>query len=107
MAKKRLSKKVIEQAKAYKKILQTEKLPIQAFYIFGSYAKGTQHKWSDIDICVVSPKFKDSWHGLNYLMDRVPAGSSWLIEPHGLNPKEFNNKYSTLATEVKEHGIKI
>ena len=52
-------------------------------------------------------KFKDSWHGLSYLMDRVPHGLDWLIEPHGMNPKEFNNKYSTLATEVKEHGIKV
>lgn len=107
MAKKGLPKKVIAQAKAYKKILQAGKLPMQGFYVFGSYAKGTQHKWSDIDVLVVSPKFRDSWHGLNYLMDKVPNGLDWLIEPHGLNPKEFDNKYSTLATEVKEHGIKV
>jgi predicted nucleotidyltransferase len=107
MDKKRLPKKVMEQVKEYKKILRAEKLPMQGVYIFGSYAKGTQHKWSDIDVLVVSSKFKDSWHGLTYLMKRVPDGLNWLIEPHGLSPKEFSNKYSTLASEVKEHGIKV
>jgi predicted nucleotidyltransferase len=106
MDKKRLPKKIIAQVREYKKILRAEKLPMQGFYIFGSYAKGTQGKWSDIDVLVVSPKFKNSWHGLTYLMKRVPDGL-WSIEPHGLNPKEFSNKYSTLATEVKEHGIKV
>lgn len=95
------------QVKEYKKILQAEKLPMRGFYVFGSYAKGTQHKWSDIDVFVVSPKFKDAWHGLSYLMKRLPYGLGWSIEPHGMNPRDFNNKYSTLATEVKEHGIKI
>ena len=107
MAKKRLPKKVITQVKEYKKILQADKLPMQGVYIFGSHAKGTQNKWSDIDVCVISPKFRNSWHGLTYLMKRVPDGLDWLIEPHGLSPKEFANKYSTLASEVKEHGIKI
>ena len=107
MAQKRLPKKVIDQVKEYKKILQAEKLPMQGVYVFGSYAKGTQSKWSDIDVLVVSSKFKNAWHGLSYLMDKVPTGLEWIIEPHGLNPKEFSNKYSTLATEVKEHGIKV
>jgi len=107
MAQRRLPKKVMAQVKEYKKILQAEKLPMRGFYVFGSYAKGTQHKWSDIDVFVVSPKFKDAWHGLSYLMKRLPYGLGWSIEPHGMNPRDFNNKYSTLATEVKEHGIKI
>lgn len=107
MVKKRLPKKVIAQVQEYKKILRADRLPMQGFYIFGSYAKGTQRKWSDIDVLVVSPKFKDSWHGLTYLMKRLPTALDWSIEPHGLSPKEFGNKYSTLATEVKAHGIKL
>lgn len=107
MAKKRLPKKVVDQVRAYKKILQADKLPITSVYVFGSYAKGTQHRWSDIDVCVVSPKFKDAWHGLTYLTKKLPYGLNWSIEPHGLNPKDFNNKYSTLAAEVKEYGVKV
>ena len=103
----KLPKKILAQAKAFKKILQGEKLPMHGFYIFGSFAKGTQHKWSDVDICVVSPKFKDAWHGLKYLTAKIPKEVNWVIEPHGLSPKDFSNKYSTLASEVKEYGIKI
>jgi predicted nucleotidyltransferase len=107
MAKKKLPKKVITQVKEYKKILQADKLPVKDVYVFGSYAKGNQHKWSDIDVCVVSPRFKNAWNALTYLRRKVPNGLEWLIEPVGFSPKDFNDKYSTLIYEIKTYGVKV
>ena len=32
-------------------------LPIDKVYLFGSYAKNNPRNYSDVDLCVVSPKF--------------------------------------------------
>jgi len=107
MAKKQLPKKIIEQVREFKKILQADKLPVKDVYVFGSYAKGTAGKDSDIDVAVISPKFKDSWSALSYLYAKLPYGVGWAIEPVGFNPKEFADKYSTLIYEIKTHGVKV
>lgn len=104
---KKLPNKVIKQVKAYKKILKAQNLPVKATYVFGSYAKGKQRKWSDIDVCVVSPKFKDPWQALTYLRRQVPFGLEWMIEPVGFSPKDFRDKYSSLIYEIKKYGIKV
>jgi uncharacterized protein len=31
---------------------------VEAVILFGSYAHGTPHKWSDIDLAVISPNFE-------------------------------------------------
>ncbi len=107
MAKRKLPKKVISEVRKYKNILKADKLPIAGVYVFGSYAKGTPHKWSDIDVAVVSPRFKDWWQAMSYLHSKLPLGLGWSIEPHGFHPKDFNNKYSTLISEIKTHGVKV
>ena len=107
MAKKQLPKKVITEVKEYLKILKADKLPVKDVFVFGSYAKGKQHKWSDIDLCVISPKFKNSWRALTYLHQKVPYGLGWSIEPVGFSPKDFEDKYSSLINEIKEYGIKV
>lgn len=104
---KKLPQKVIEQVKEYKKILRADKLPVRGVYVFGSYAKGTATKDSDIDVCVVSPKFKTSWSALSYLYSKLPYGLGWSIEPVGFNPKDFSDKYSGLISEIKKHGVKV
>ena len=58
MAQKRIPEKVKKEVEEYIEALRAEDLPIQAVYLFGSYAKGTAHQWSDIDLCIISPKFK-------------------------------------------------
>lgn len=107
MAKKRLSKKVIEEVNQYKKLLKADKLPIVGVYVFGSHAKGKAQKDSDIDVAVVSSKFKDSWSALGYLYSKLPYGLGWTIEPIGFNPKEFSNKYSSLIHEIKTYGVRV
>lgn len=107
MVKRQLPKKVIEQVKEFKKILEKGKLPMQGVYVFGSYAKGTARKDSDIDVAVISSKFKSRWDALGYLYDKLPYGLGWSIEPMGFNPKDFKDKYSTLIYEIKTHGVKV
>lgn len=108
MAKKRISKKIIRIVQGYSRRLSKEdKLPINQVIIFGSRVKGKSRKWSDIDVCVISPKFKDEFETLGYLLRKrneqeVMAG----LEPVGFSEKDFKEG-STLIEEIKKTGVLV
>lgn len=108
MAKKAIPNKVQEQIDKYLEILKQDKLPVKKVFLFGSYAKGTPHKWSDIDLCIITPKFKDSWKASNYLWSkRKIFDINYAIEPHGFTPDDFHDPSNPLADQIKKTGIKI
>ena len=84
--------------------IQKDGLPIEKLIIFGSYAKGTAHEHSDIDLCIISPKFgKDAIRKLQYLLKQ----SRYIdndIEPFPLSIKEYKNGISPLIAEIKKFG---
>jgi len=47
----------IETVRNYAYDIKNEGININAAFLFGSYAKGTQHKWSDIDVALVADEF--------------------------------------------------
>lgn len=89
----------------YIKILKKDNLPIQQVILYGSYAKNKQHKDSDIDICVISPKFKDDLSAMQYLLKKTDA-VDLRLEPVGFAPKYFKDE-NPLAYEIKRTGIKV
>lgn len=108
MAKKGIPKKVKTEIDDFIDTLKADKLPIKKVILFGSYAKGKQHKWSDIDVCVISPKFQNSWKALEYLWSkREISDVRYTIEPIGFSPQDFNDKYNSLIHEIKTTGIEI
>lgn len=108
MAKKRIPKKVEKEIERYLGILKEDSLPINKVFLFGSFARGLQHKWSDIDLCVISPKFKDSFEASQYLWKkRKIFDINYTIEPVGFSMKDFNDKYNSLASEIKKTGIEV
>lgn len=91
--------------KNYLKVVNT-KFPVQNAYLFGSYAKGTNHEGSDIDVCVISPKFGRDYFGEAILRrDTLTVDSR--ISPVAFNQADFNEKYNLLAHEIKTYGILI
>ena len=89
----------------YKKKLQSFNVPISAIYLYGSYSKGSAKKDSDIDICIVSPIFKDRIESTMYLM-KIRNDKELIISPIAFSPKTFTNE-NPLAWEIKETGIKL
>ena len=41
--------------------MKQKRIPVKYGVLFGSYAKGQQHEWSDIDLLVVSPRYDKKW----------------------------------------------
>lgn len=108
MVKKAIPKKVKKEIEKYVKVLKADNLPISKVILFGSYAKGTQNKWSDIDLCIISPKFKDAFKTMQYLwIRREIKDVNYAIEPVGFSPKDFNNEYDSLIHEIKTTGTQV
>lgn len=95
-------------AREYAKLLRTKKFPFDGVYLFGSFAKGEPHKWSDIDIAVVSKVFSgDDWFEEKAKLWRYVLDVDTRIEPYGISAEEFNEGWSPMASEIKKTGIKI
>ena len=89
-----------------KRLSDEEKLPVDKVIIFGSQTKGKAHKWSDIDVCIISPKFKDFMKTMAFLFQKrkdneVMAG----LEPVGFSKKDFEEGNS-LIQEIKKPELK-
>ena len=98
---------VIKHVRIYLEELKKEKLPVDRVYLFGSHVKGKARRWSDIDVCVISPKFRNRSDAIEYLWKKrsdfdVENG----IEPVGFHPKDFIDE-DPLAWEIKTTGIEI
>jgi predicted nucleotidyltransferase len=103
----KISNKVQSEINNYIEALQNDRITISDVYLYGSYAKGTSNKWSDIDLCIVSPDFEDTYVATQYLWKKRLKDFDLTIEPIAFTPQDFNSSYSPLVGEIKKTGIKI
>lgn len=85
----------------------SNQIPVQKAILFGSYAKGTSHQYSDVDIAIFSDYFKgmsrvDGIHflllsAIDYDMD---------IEPQSFTMDEYNEPVG-LVEEILKTGIEL
>ncbi len=73
--------------------------------LFGSFAKGTAHKGSDIDIALILPRCGDLFDTRPELM-QISRKIDLLIEPHPMAQEDFDESNS-LAEEIKKYGIPL
>ena len=99
--------RTIKIVRQFAEKLKKEKFPFSSVYFFGSRARGTNHKDSDIDVAIISPKFRNRF-GRNYrkLWD-FRRDIDFRIEPHGFTEKDFKNDADPLAYEIRKTGIRV
>lgn len=83
-----------------------KKYSIDNAYLFGSYAKGTSNKWSDIDIAIVSSDFSDDLFDDRLALMRLAATIDDRIEPRPFRRNLFNRN-DPLADEIQKNGIRL
>lgn len=104
---KTLNKNIARIAILFREVLERERIPIEKVIIFGSHAKGSARYGSDIDICVVSPRFgKDPIRETMFLLRRR-RGVDSRIEPIPVSPKEYRETATPLIWEIKKHGKEV
>ncbi len=97
----------LELARKYKEALVELGLPVNMVYVFGSRVTGTANKWSDLDVCVVSPLFSSDRQSDRSFLLNISRKVSEEIEPHPMTKEDLNNKFNPLANEIRKHGIPI
>lgn len=73
-------------------------------FLFGSYAKGTNHKWSDIDIAIVVKNFSFDYFDIYKKLGKISIKLDTRIEPVILNSTK---DYSGFLETIKKEGIKV
>jgi len=97
-------KKIVRK---YAKRLEEEKYSFAAIYLFGSFGKGQPHKWSDIDVAVVSKELDKNWDKARFRLWELREGIDDRIEPHGFSPRDFENEWDPMVHEIKKTGVRI
>ncbi len=83
-------------------------LPVEKALLYGSHAQNRPHQWSDIDVCVISPLFRDE-DAISYLWQRRRKEDvKNLSAPIGFSPEDFAaTPQSPLIHSIKESGQKL
>ncbi len=85
--------------------LKSNELKVNSVYLFGSFAKGTFHEDSDIDLAIVFDVVKNIFETEVTLM-ALRKGDETLIEPHVFEKDDFTG-YNPFVSEILRYGIKI
>ena len=97
-------RKALKLAQLYASIIRT-RFDCKDIYLFGSYARGTFHDESDIDIAVILGDFDNSVDMQVRLM-KLRRDIDSRIEPHPIREKDFN-EFHPLAHDILTHGLRI
>ena len=91
-------------ARQYAAIVKTT-FDCKEIFLFGSYAKGTNHEDSDIDIAVILKEFKNPVDVQLDLM-RLRRKIDSRIEPHPFREKDFDLS-NPVVNEILQNGKRI
>jgi uncharacterized protein len=96
--------KALETVQRYLKKI-AGKYQIESAIIFGSYARDTQHKDSDIDLAIIF-KSVDDIIDLQIDLMKMRTDEDLLIEPHPFSVKDFEIS-NPVVSEILKTGIPL
>lgn len=104
-----MTKGVARTIRTYVSLLKEEGIPVTEVRLFGSRAGGSARWWSDIDLCVVSPRFGRDYRAEGMRLRQLAARlhPRYPIEPIPYHPRDLRDRYDTLAVEIRNHGKTI
>jgi predicted nucleotidyltransferase len=100
---------IIISVQSYLKELLRVGIPVRQGILFGSYARDNVHKWSDIDLLVISDKYDEAYsrEDINILW-RTAARTDSRIEPVPIGTNRWkNDDTSTIIEIARREGIAV
>jgi len=97
---------IIEKVNQYQTLVKQSDfpMPIDAVYLFGSHAKGTANKDSDIDVALVVNHFEGDYFDVIPPIWRLREDIDFRIEPHVI---ARDTDYSGFLNEIQHTGIRV
>lgn len=105
-AKAKINKKIANIVDKYIAIVK-ENYDVVAIILFGSYAKGTEHEDSDIDIAIITDDIKTDKFDEEVKLTLLRRSIDNRIEPHIISINDYENDETPFVVEVKNTGIKV
>ncbi len=98
----------IDIVKTFAKQVDDSGISLKKVILFGSYASGKQRKWSDVDVALVSDRFKtDGFHDVG-LFAKTHIKKPFLgIQTQTYNTKDFDADKNPFVEEILRTGIEI
>jgi len=107
MASKKDKELIYALIKKYVNVMKEHNIPVWRLYLYGSYAKGTYHKYSDIDLAVFWNKDEIDGFDEDVLLMKLTRRVDLRIEPHSFAKTDFDetNPYIKAIIETGERII--
>jgi uncharacterized protein len=83
-----------------------KRVRVREAFVYGSYARGDQKEWSDIDLAVVSPDFSSDLFEERIALMILAAQIDDRIEPHPFRPEDFDEQ-DPLVDEIRRSGLRV
>lgn len=85
---------------------KADQINIEKVVLFGSYSKGTQNEYSDIDLAVVSNDFEGNRFKDNMKLARSRVRTNINLETHPFRIEDFTDD-NLFVKEILKYGIQI
>jgi predicted nucleotidyltransferase len=86
--------------------LEKNNIPIKEAILFGSYAKGNYHDWSDVDLALVSDAFEGERFRDRNKIRRIKLEISLDLEPIPYRPEDFTSD-DPFVQKIIETGMRV
>ena len=104
LVKKEIIKKVLE----FVSELKRNNIKVSKAILYGSRAVGKAHKYSDIDVAIVSPSFGKNRYKEGAMLFEIAGKIDPLIEPVPISTKSYEkDTWRPLIYEIRMNGIEI
>lgn len=98
---------VVKKVQSFLEKLRLKGFQISKAYIFGSYAKGQEDRWSDIDVAVISPQIGNDRFEERIRLTELAMSIDDRIEPLPFNPDSFSDDDPFVVRQIKAEGVVV
>jgi|SRR3989344_5328769 len=95
---------ISQEIEKFVSLLISSNIPVKKVILFGSFATGKQHQYSDIDLAVISSPFESDEIEEMMHLAKLSSKASDRIEAVSLREEYLQSKYDTLAGEINKYG---
>ncbi|MEK6657794.1 MAG: nucleotidyltransferase domain-containing protein [Nitrospirota bacterium] len=103
-----VEKEIIEQIRKFVKELKRQKVKIAKVILYGSRVSGKAHKYSDIDVAIVSPDFGKDRFKEGARLFEIASKVDTRIEPVPISVKSYKkDTWLPLIYEIRTKGKEV
>ena len=97
----------IETVRNYAREIETHGVSLRAVFLYGSFAKGTQHEHSDIDVALVADNFMGFAFEDQKLFPYIGIKKPYIRIETKTYPTDYFKKGDPFIEEITKTGIRI